>query len=510
MTAAADTAAAPVHRGLITLSIMLATIMQAVDMTIANVALPNMQGTMSATQDQISWVLTSYIVATAIMTPPTGYLAARFGRQRLFAYTIAAFALTSLLCGLATSLEELVFYRILQGAAGAGLVPLSQAVLLDTYPTERHGQAMAIWGIGVMIGPILGPTLGGWLTDEFSWRWIFLINLPFGVLAMIGIVLFVPETEKVKRRFDVFGFTLLAISIGALQMMLDRGESQGWFDSAEILIEGTLAAVALYMFVVHIFTAEQPFLEPALFKDRNFAIGLFMIFILGIILLATLALLPPFLQHLSGYPVLTTGIVMAPRGAGVMVAMFIVGRLVGRVDARLLIAAGYLLAALSLWQMSQWTADVSMTAIIVSAVIQGMGLGMVFVPLSTVGFATLAPRFRTYGTSMFSLLRNFGSSIGVSVVIAYLSRNTQGNHAVLAEHVSPFNPNLNLFEIAQSLALGPDGGLGVINLMIDREAATIAYLDDFRMLMYATLAAIPMLALMRVPKRGAARPAGPS
>jgi DHA2 family multidrug resistance protein len=374
-------------------------------------------------------------------------------------------------------------------------------VLLDTYPTERHGQAMAIWGIGVMIGPVLGPTLGGWLTDHYSWRWIFLINLPFGVLALAGILLFVPETVKVKRPFDVFGFTLLAVSIGALQMMLDRGESQGWLTSPEIVTEGAVAVVALYMFIVHMFTADQPFLEPALFKDRNFSVGLLMIFVLGIVLLATLALLPPFLQHLSGFPVLTTGFVMAPRGLGVMISMFIVGRLIGKIDPRILITVGYSLAALSLWHMSQWTADVSIQAIITTAVMQGMGLGMVFVPMSTVCFATLAPRFRTYGTAMFSLLRNIGSSIGVSVVIALLARNIQTNHAALAQHISPFNRNLDLGLIDRALSLGHQGGLGVLDLMINRQAATIAYADDYRFLTVAMLAAIPLTLLMRMPKR---------
>jgi EmrB/QacA subfamily drug resistance transporter len=347
-------------RGLITISIMLATVMQALDTTIANVALPHMQGSFSASQDQIAWVLTSYIVAAAIMTPPTGVLAARLGRKRLFLWAVGGFTLSSMLCGAATSLDELIVFRLLQGVFGAGLVPLSQAVLLDTYPRERHGSAMAMWGVGVMVGPILGPTLGGWLTEYYNWRWVFYINVPFGALALLGILTFVPETARDRSRpFDFFGFALLSLAIGALQLMLDRGELKDWFGSAEILSYAAIAGVGLYMFVLHMFTAERPFLDPALFRDRNLVTGLFFIFLVSIVLLATLALLPPFLQDLMGYPVLTTGLVLAPRGIGTMIAMMLVGRLIGRVDARAFIVLGLLLTAQSLWAMAGFTTAIS-------------------------------------------------------------------------------------------------------------------------------------------------------
>ncbi|MBP6761853.1 MAG: DHA2 family efflux MFS transporter permease subunit, partial [Thauera sp.] len=287
---------------------MLATVIQALDMTIANVALPHMQGTMGATQDQISWVLTSYIVASAIFMPLTGFVTARWGRKRVFMWSIVGFTLASMLCGAAQSLPEIVGFRLLQGIFGASLVPLSQAVLLDTYPPEGHGKAMAMWGVGVMVGPILGPTLGGWLTEYYSWRWVFYINLPLGLLAWIGIAAFVRETPRDhKRRFDLLGFALLSLSIGALQMLLDRGQLLDWFASLEIIIEALLAGFALYLFVVHIFTHDQPFIEPGLFKDRNFSVGLVMIFVVGLILLTTMALLPPFLQSLLGYPVIDVG-----------------------------------------------------------------------------------------------------------------------------------------------------------------------------------------------------------
>lgn len=498
----------PVGRGLITGSIMLATIMQALDTTIANVALPHMQGSMSATQDQISWVLTSYIVAAAIMTPPTGVLAARLGRKRLFAIMVAGFTIASMLCGAATSLAEIVFYRLLQGAFGAGLVPLSQAVLLDTYPREKHGSAMAMWGVGVMVGPILGPTLGGYLTEVYNWRWVFYINLPFGILALLGILAFVPETARDRRRFDFFGFALLSLAIGALQLMLDRGESQDWFASAEIVAEAVLAVLFLYMFLVHMFTAREPFLEPGLFKDRNLAVGLFLIFMVGVVLLATLALLPPFLQNLMGFPVLTTGYVLAPRGVGTMIAMVLVGRLIGKVDTRLLILLGIGLTALSLWEMSAFTTEVPVSTIVRTGIIQGLGLGFIFVPLSTVTFSTLAPHYRNEGTAMFSLMRNIGSSIGISIVVTMLAQNTQVNHADMANIMTPFRTGLQSPWLPQVWNWQTTPGVVALNGEVTRQAATIAYLNDFTFMMWVTLLSAPLLLLLRKPQPPAS--AGPA
>lgn len=490
------------HRGLITASIMLATVMQALDTTIANVALPHMQGALSATLDQVGWVLTSYIIAAAIMTPPTGFLAARFGRKRVFVTAVTGFTLASMLCGAATSLEEMVVFRLLQGVFGAGLVPLSQSVLLDTYPRERHTSAMAMWGMGVMVGPILGPTLGGYLTEVYNWRWVFYINLPFGVLALLGILSFVPETERDHGRpLDWFGFALLSLAIGTLQLMLDRGQSQDWFTSGEIVAESVLSALFLYLFLVHMLTHERPFLEPGLFKDRNFSLGLVFIFIVGIILLATLALLPPFLQNLMGYPVITTGFVLAPRGVGTMIAMLLVGRLAGRIDSRALILAGLSLTALSLWEMSLFTLDVDSWTLVRTGVTQGLGLGFIFVPLSTMTFATLRPQWRTEGTALFSLMRNIGSSIGISVMVTLLARNTQSGHAVLSAQLTPFNSALQAVGEAWDPAT-PTGALA-LNNEVTRQAAAIAYLGDFRLMMWVTLLAIPLLALLRSPRQQA-------
>ena len=508
MTAAAipaDGEPTALQRVLSTVPIMLATIMQALDTTIANVALPHMQGSMSATQDQISWVLTSYIVAAAIMTPPTGYLAARFGRKRLFLVSVAGFTITSMMCGAATSLPELVAFRLLQGAFGAGLVPLSQAVLLDTFPKEQHGSAMAMWGMGVMLGPILGPTLGGYLTEYYNWRWTFYINLPVGILALAGIALLVSETEKRPGLpFDWFGFALLSLAIGALQIMLDRGESQDWFSSTEILIECAVFGVCLYMFFVQMFTAKNPFLRPALFTDRNFAVGLAMIFIVGIVLLATLALLPPFLQDLMGYPVMTAGLVLAPRGIGSMIAMICVGRLVGRVDIRWLILFGFIMMALALYQMADFTPDVSIRTIVVTGLIQGVGLGFVFVPLSTITFATLDPQYRNDGTAMFSLMRNIGSSIGISVMITMLVQNTQVVHSSLVAHLTPYRLAMQSPWLPDAWNWHSPAGAAALNQMVTAQAATIGYLNDFRAMMWIVIAVIPLLLLLQGPRRARA------
>ena len=329
------------NRGAITVCVILATLMQALDTTIANVALPYMQGSVSATQDQIDWVLTSYIVAAAIMTPPTGFLAGRFGLKRLFLVSVAGFTVASMLCGMAQSLTQIVLFRVVQGAFGAALVPLSQSVLLNINPPERQGSAMAVWGVAVMAGPVLGPVLGGWLTANYSWRYVFYINLPIGILCFLGMRAFLTNTRgNANEKLDWFGFGTLSLAIGAMQVLLDRGEQLDWFGSGEIIIEAIVAASAFYLFLVHTFTAKKSFVRPKLFRDRNFAAGTLFVAVVGLTYYASLALQPPYLQNLMDYPVVTAGVVMGPRGIGTMAAMLVVGRLVGRVDTRLLLGVG--------------------------------------------------------------------------------------------------------------------------------------------------------------------------
>ena len=483
-------------RLMITVSIMLATIIQVLDTTIANVALPHMQGSLGASSDQITWVLTSYIVAAAIMTLPVGYLSQRFGRRNLFLWSVAGFTLTSMLCGQASSLNEMIFWRLMQGVFGAALVPLSQATLLDTYPREKHASAMSIWGMGVMIGPILGPTLGGWLTEYYSWRWVFYINLPLGVLSLIGIYLYVPDGETKKTRFDALGFGLLALAVGALQMLLDRGEQVHWFESLEIQLYAIASALGLYLFVVHSLTSKTPFLSPGLFRDRNYVSGVLFIFVVGIILLATMALLPSYLQQWKGYPVVTTGLILMPRGLGVMFAMMLVGRLLRYFDGRIMIAIGMLMVSFSLHLMAGFNLQVSQSALVWTGMLQGFGLGFVFVPISTLAYVTLPAQLRGEATALFSLSRNLGSSIGVSIVMAVLTRNLWINGQQLGERLQ-LTPEL-LRGLAGDTSALPSG----VYQELMRQAAEISYVNDFQLLMWINLAAMPLLFLLSNPDTG--------
>lgn len=491
------------HRGLITVCAMAATLMQALDSTIANVALPYMQGSLSASYDEITWVLTSYITAAAIMTAPVGWLSSRFGQKRLFIVSLVGFTCASMLCGVATSLDEMVLFRLIQGVFGAALVPLSQATMLNIYPVERRGSAMAIWGMGVMVGPILGPTLGGYLTELYNWRYVFFVNLPFGVLATLGLVMFMPNEDAQPGRFDWFGFAVLAVGIGAFQLMLDRGQTKDWFSSTEVLVEAVLGAFGIYLFIVHLITGDRPFVPPRIFKDRNFLASLVVMFMLGMVLLASSALLAPWLQLLGGYPVETAGLLMAPRGIGTMVAMMIAGRLTNHMDPRLLMGFGVCLLAATLWLMTGWTPAVEKFEIIWNSVAQGFGLGFVFIPLNVVAFATLDPVLRTQGTGLLSLLRNMGSAIGISVTQALLTQNTQVMHSILSVFSSPLNRALQATpQIAQALSPATPQGAAVLDSMITAQAQVIAYKDDFYVMMVMSLPILGLLFLMRRPKRG--------
>jgi MFS transporter, DHA2 family, multidrug resistance protein len=497
------------NRAAITVCVILATLMQALDTTIANVALPYMQGSVSATQDQIDWVLTSYIVAAAIMTPPTGFLAGRFGLKRLFLVAVAGFTVASMLCGMAQSLPQIVLFRILQGAFGAALVPLSQSVLLNINPPERQGSAMAMWGVAVMAGPILGPVLGGWLTENYTWRYVFYINVPIGILCFLGMKTFLTDTaSNASEKLDWFGFGTLSLGVGAAQLMLDRGEQLDWFGSGEIIIEAIIAAAAFYLFLVHTFTAKKPFVRPALFRDRNFTAGTLFVFVVGLTYYASLALQPPYLQDLMNYPIVTAGLVLGPRGIGTMGVMLIVGRLIGRVDTRLLLGLGLGLTASAFYAMTGWTPDVSQSTIIGVGILQGIGLGFLFVPLSTVTLATLSPGQRTEGAGLYSLSRNIGSSVGISVVNALLTRNTQINHAEIAQHVTAVNRAFENPAVTQFWNPLTAAGRAALDAMITQQAQIIAYIDDYKLLMIATLAVLPLLIVFKkAPGGGSAQDA---
>jgi MFS transporter, DHA2 family, multidrug resistance protein len=493
-----DTAAAPIavpglRRTMVTICAMTATIMQALDTTIANVALPYMQGSLSASQDQINWVLTSYIVAAAIMTAPVGWIANRFGRKRIFIICSGGFTIASVLCGAAQDINQMVLFRLLQGVFGAALVPLSQAVMLDSYALHERAKAMSIWGMGVMMGPIMGPSLGAWLTETYSWHWVFFVNLPFGIFTVAGLLVFMDETRQNRDlRFDWFGFAALAVAIGSLQLALDRGEQLGWLESNEIIAEFIVSAAGFYYFFAHSLTTSKPFIQFAIFKDKNFIGGCVFMAVMGLVLFSTMALSSPYLQNVIGYPIITAGLLLASRGCGTFVAMMLVGRLMRYIEARTLIIAGLSLTGLSLFYMTGWTDQTGVTEIVAISIVQGFGFGLVFVPLSTVAFLTLPNHLRTDGTSMLTLMRNVASSIGISVVIAQLSEGSRRTHAILSEYVTPFNHALQMPDVRALIDMSTDKGRAMADAMVNIQAQIIAFSHDYQMVMVFTLCTIPL------------------
>jgi MFS transporter, DHA2 family, multidrug resistance protein len=441
--------------------------------------------------------------------PLTGWLAGRFGVKYVFLISVLGFTFASALCGAATSLSQLVAFRVMQGVCGAALVPLSQSVLFQINPPERHGQAMAVWGIGVMLGPITGPALGGWLTDEYSWRWVFYINLPVGIVAALGILIFINETRRAHREaFDFFGFVTLSFAVGALQLMLDRGALKDWFHSTEIWAEALVSIVAFYLLTVHTATAtDRSFLSRDLLKNTNFVTGSILMFLIGGILTGSLALVPTMLQSVLKIPVMTSGLLTAPRGFGTMLAMFIVGRLINHVDVRLIIVTGLLLTAISLWQMTQFSLGMGTTPVLLSGLLQGFGLGCTFVPLNTIALSALPRNIMTQGTAIRSLMRNLGGSVGISVLEALLAENTQAVHSRLVEHLRPDNPLAQAPFLAVPFSLTNPSGIAALNAEVTRQAAMVAYIDDFQLMMLVVLFAIPLLMLIRPRAKPAAAPA---
>jgi MFS transporter, DHA2 family, multidrug resistance protein len=492
-TAAAPVAVPGLRRNMVTICAMTATIMQALDTTIANVALPYMQGTLSASQDQINWVLTSYIVAAAIMTAPVGWIANRFGRKRIFIVCSGGFTIASVLCGLAQDINQMVLFRLLQGMFGAALVPLSQAVMLDSYALHERAKAMSIWGMGVMMGPIMGPSLGAWLTETYSWHWVFFVNLPFGIFTVLGLLVFMDETRKDRElRFDWFGFAALAIGIGSLQIALDRGEQLGWTESNEIIAEFIISIAGFYYFFAHSFTTAKPFIQFAIFKDKNFIGGCVFMAVMGLVLFSTMALSSPYLQNVIGYPIITAGLLLASRGCGTFVAMMLVGRIMRYIEARTLIISGLSLTCLSLFYMTGWTDQTGVAEIVTLSIVQGFGFGLVFVPLSTVAFLTLPNHLRTDGTSMLTLMRNVASSIGISVVIAQLTEGSRRTYAILSEHVTPFNHAMQMPDVRGMIDMTTDKGRAMMDVMVNLQAQIIAFSHDYQMVMLFTLCAIPL------------------
>ena len=508
--AAPGKAALPVaQRGLLTLGVMAATIMQILDSTIANVALPHMQTSLGGTADTITWVLTSYIVASAIAIPLTGWLSDRVGSRNLFLASVGGFIIASMLCGLATSLPEMVAFRVAQGIAAAFMNPLSQTVMMDINPPERQAKAMSIWGMGIMVGPIMGPVLGGWLTDNYNWRWVFYVNLPIGIACFAILWALLPSRPIARRRFDLFGFSLLAIAVASLQLMLDRGQSEDWFQSWEVWIEGMIALCAAWMFFVHLFTAKNPMFDRTLLANRNLVTGLVFMLVVGVLMMATMALLPPMLQSLYGYPVLDTGLLLVPRGIGMVATMYVAGQLIQRqVDPRLMVGSGLVIAAFSLWEMTGWTLVMDSTHFVLVGLVQGAGLGLIFIPLNIIAFATLDPRYRTEASSLMNLFRNIGASVGISVVTALLARNIQTSHQELGGHITGYS--IDAVDPSVTAILGSAGQsvTAMLNAEVTRQAAMIAYLDDFKLMMILTAVAVPLVLLLKRPASKAPMKAG--
>ena len=488
------------NTGLLMVAVMGVSICQFLDLTIANVALPHMRTSLGASMESISWVLTSFIIAGVLVLPLTGWLSDRLGSRNLFIGATAMFVLSSMLCGTATSLTQMVTYRAVQGMASAFIGPMAQTILFDINRPSKQAQAMSIWGMVVMIGPISGPFIGGFLTETLNWRWVFYVNLPIGIPALVLLWWLLPSRPIIQRRLDIFGAVMLGLGLCALQLMLDRGQHNDWFESRETVIELLFALSTFWVFFVHTRTVAHPLFERSLMRDPNFLMGVAFMVVLGVTNVALSSVLPTLLQTVYGYDVMDTGLLMAPRGCGVFVTMLITNRLMGKVDSRLMMSAGYIIAALSLWMMTRWSLDMGSDQILLAGFVQGLGLGFVFVPINLIAFATLAPAFRTDGTTLMTLFRNLGSSFGISAIVTMLSRNIQISHADIAANVTSFNLPLDPATVTAQLGSVGAIALAMLDGEVNRQAAMIAYLDNFYILFWLVLAIVPLPWVLKKPK----------
>ena len=479
----------------------MASLLHAINMTTAYVALPNIQGNLSARPDQIGWIITAFVVATAVGTVLTGWLSGRFGRRRVFLGSIVGFTVTSALCGIAGGFESLVFYRVLQGFVSAPLLPISQAIMLDTYPRRLHGFAMSIWSLGMIMGPILGPTIGALLTEYYGWRYLFSINIPMGVAAFVAILFTLPEAETRKQALDWIGVTSLIVGVSCLQLVLDRGERLDWFDSPEIIIEAVIAVLAMYIFVVHSLTHPRPYINLEIFKDRNFVVGLSLIFMFGIVVFSSLFLLPLFLQNVQDYPVLSAGWIVSVRGIGTMFAMLMGGTLADRFPAKYLILSGLICVGVSNYAMTQWTSEVQFDEIVWITIVNGYGMGLMWVTLTTVTFSTLAPNFRVEGASLFALIRSIGASMGTSVIVAILVRSSQVNYIEMRNHINTFTESLNVVGMPPSWNLDSAAGVAALQKLVLAQAEMVAFLNAFVFLVAVAFVAMPLIFLFKSPPK---------
>ena len=506
MTMIADPAVmVPASRRFIVLAtVSAATMLYAMAITVANVVLPQMRGALSATPDQVAWVVTFNLVATAVVTPISGWLSNRFGRRNVMLFCALGFSFSSVLCGLANSLEALVFYRVLQGAFGAPLVPVSQAIILDTFPKNQHALATALWGVGVVFGPIIGPTLGGAIAEEYSWRWVFFMIVPFGLITTGAIWMFIRRRPNRPKgpSLDWVGFLALAAVLAAFQFMFDRGQRNDWFNSSETIVECTVGFLALYVFLVHISTAERPFISPRLFLNRNYSIGLILAFIFGMLNFTPLVLLPSILQDLRGYPDSTIGVLLAIRGAGNLVSFLLVIRL-AQWNVHVTLTLGFLCQAVSGWAISQYDINLTYFGVAWTGVLQGVGIGLTWVPLTLIMFSTVKPAYLDDATAVFHMLRNFASSLFISISVAVVIQSTFINSAELGVPLSEFSKVLTMPWAIGIFDVSSTQGLAAATGEIERQAAMIGYLNAFRLFTIISLIPIPLIWLARMPKQDA-------
>jgi DHA2 family multidrug resistance protein len=500
-----------VNPWLVAIAVMFGTFMEVLDTTVVNVSLPHIAGNLSATIDESTWVLTSYLVANAIILPMTGWLARYFGRKRLLMASLSGFTIASVLCGLAPNLPMLVVFRLIQGATGGAMQPLSQAVMLEAFPPAQRGKAMGFWGLGIVVAPILGPVLGGWLTDSYSWRWVFYINLPVGIVSILMTRAFIFDPPYLKResnRVDYWGIGMLAVGIGALQLLLDKGQEEDWFSSHLMVVLAVVAALALVVFVVYEWMSDDPIVDLHVFRNRTYSTGVFLMTVLGFVLYGSLVLLPIMLQTLLGYPSLEAGIAMAPRGIGSFIGMPVMGLLIGRFDPRRMVAVGLLVGGATLLWLGALDLNAGYWDFFWPQFVQGLGLSMLFVPLTTISMDSIPRERMGNATSLFNLMRNIGGSIGIAVTGTMLARQQQVHINVLGAHVDPYNPAAQtMIESLRAafIAQGADAftasqrAYGAVFGMVQRQAAMVTFVDIFRLLGFLFLLLIPLTLLMKRP-----------
>ena len=482
---------------LVTISLLLAPLIQVFDTSILSIALSQMQGSLSATQDQIAWVLTSYLIAVAIATPLWGALGQTFGRKPLLLVSIAGFLIFSIFAAKSTTLEEILIHRFIQGIFGASLIPLGLSSLLANYERKDFSFAMSFWGVGIMFGPVFGPTIGGYIVEYYNWRWAFYLNVPVCILAFVMIAVLVPRPgNRQPRKFNYYGFVLLALTVATAQFILDRGQRLEWFQSPLIIFLSLVCLASLWMFIVDSMTSKTPFIDPAIFADKNYLSGTLLRILFGLILFGSLVIIPPFLQNQGGYTLLDSGILMAPRGAGTMFGALFLGRLIKVIDPRRVIFAGMLITAYTMWEFSRFTGDVNFNWILIINFIQGFGFSCFVIPVNTVAFSTLPEEQRDVGTSFYSLLNNIGRSLGIAILAGYLASQTQTSRSVLTSNLSPFSDFLRHIGLPPPLSMDTEQGRAIVSRIVSQQAELVAYVDDFRMLAILILVCSPVIFLM--------------